>query len=241
MAMNKAKKRFYETASVETQEGWHAIVLDGKAVRTPAGHLLAVSSPGLAQAVAEEWQAQEGVIKPTSMPLTQLVSTSIDLIEINKEKVIEQIVSYADTDLLCYWAEEPPALVERQRAIWQPVLDWFRDGYGIAMQVTQGVLPCRQSEAVKTGLRQAVGVASNVELAGLASLSAACGSAILALAVRDGQLDATGAFAAAQLEETYQLEKWGEDSEATVRRRLLRADIEAACRLLNLCRAPGLH
>ncbi len=241
MAIGRARKRFYETTGVQNQEGLHAIVLDGKLVRTPAGHLLAVTSPALAQAVAEEWQAQEAVIKPHSMPLTQLVNTAIDLVDKEREKVVDQVFSYADTDLLCYWAEEPTSLVERQQALWQPLLDWLRDGYGIAMQVTRGVLPCRQPAAVKAGLRQTVATASSLELAGLASLSAACGSVILALAVRDGRLDAAGAFAAAQLEETYQLEKWGEDGEATARRSLLRADIEAACRLLNLCRATRLH
>lgn len=241
MAIVRAKKRFYETADVQIQEGLHAIVLDGKPVRTPAGHPLAVASAALAQAVAEEWRAQEATIKPQSMPLTQLVNTALDLIEKEKERVIDQIFSYADTDLLCYWAEEPPLLVERQRALWQPLLDWLRDRYGIAMQVTRGILPCRQPEAVKAGLRQTVVAASDLELAGLASLSAACGSVIVALAVRDGRLDAAGAFDAAQLDETYQLEKWGADSEAVARRLLLRADIEAACRLLNLCRAACLH
>lgn len=241
MALNQTKKRFYEKASVICQDGLFAIVLDGKTVRTPAGSLFAVSSARLAQAAAEEWQAQGQVIKPASMPLTQLINASIDLIDKNRERTIEQILAYADTDLLCYWAEEPPALVERQQTTWMPVLDWLGDKYGIAMQITRGVIPCRQPGEVKSRLLGAVCTSTHVELAGLASLSAACGSLVLAMAARDGWLDSGNVFVAAQLEETYQLEKWGEDSEAMARRRSLRTDIEAACHLLNLCRASDLQ
>ena len=241
MTMTGTKKRFYEAAGVQSQDGLHAVVLDGRPVRTPAGKPLAVPSRALAQAVADEWQAQDAVIKPHTMPLTQLVNTALDRFETHREAVIDQTAGYADTDLLCYWAEEPRTLVERQRAVWQPLLDWLQRMHGIELQVTRGVLPCRQSDAAKAAIRQIVASTSNLELAGLASLTAAGGSVILALAVREGVLDAAAAFDVAQLEETFELQKWGEDFEATARRRVLRVDIEAACRLLELCRASRLH
>jgi len=236
------RKRFYEKAEAREQDdGLYAIVLDGRPVRTPGGRLLAVALPALAQAMAAEWQAQEATIKPATMPLTQLVNSALDLVETDKEKILGHLLSYGETDLLCYWAEEPLALVERQRAVWQPLLDWLSDEQGVALQVTRGVLPCRQPETTRSGLGRLIGGASNLELAALSSLTASAGSIVLALAVRGGRLDAAAAFDAAQLEETFQMEKWGEDSEAAARRASLRADIEAACHLLDLCRTSRLH
>ena len=236
------KKRFYEKAEAREQDdGLYAIALDGRPVRTPGGRLLAVAQPALAQAMAAEWQAQDASVKPATMPLTQLVNSALDLVETDKEKILDHILSYGETDLLCYWAEEPMALVERQQSVWQPLLDWLRDEHGIGLQVTRGVLPHRQPQTVRSRLGGLIAGASHLELAALSSLTASAGSIVLALAVHHGRLDAAAAFDAAQLEETFQMEKWGEDSEATARRAALRTDIEAACRLLDLCRTSRLH
>ena len=229
-------KLFYKQAGIASAADGHRVTLDGKPIRTPAKAEMVLPTAALAEAVAAEWQAQGEEIRPADMPLTQLAATAIDRVSKEREAVIEELVGYAETDLLCYHAEEPQDLVARQIATWQPLLDWATETFEAPFQVTAGIMPARQPEPALQGARRALETLSDLELTALASLTAACGSLILALAVRHGQISAEEAFSAAQLDETYQIEQWGEDEEARKRRALLLRDIEAATTFLSLCR-----
>lgn len=229
-------KRFYKQAGVISAADGHRVALDGKPIRTPARTEMVLPTAALAEAVAAEWQAQEGEIRPADMPLTQLAATAIDRISTERAAVIEELVGYAETDLLCYHAEEPEDLVARQLASWQPLLDWAAETFEAPFQVTAGIMPAHQPEPALLGARRALETLSDMELTALASLTAACGSLIVALAVRHGQISAEEAFSVSQLDETYQIEQWGEDEEARRRRAALLRDIEAAATFLSLCR-----
>jgi len=229
-------KRFYKQAAVCSAADGYRVMLDGKPIRTPTKAEMLLPTAALAEAIAAEWQAQGEEIHPADMPLTQLATTAIDRVSREREAVIEELVGYAETDLLCYHAEEPEDLVVRQMAAWQPLLDWAAEIFEAPFQVTAGIMPARQPEPALLGVRRALDTPSNLELTALASLTACCGSLIVALAVRHGQLSAEEAFAVSQLDESFQIEQWGEDEAVRQRRTLLMRDIEAASAFLSLCR-----
>ncbi len=227
-------KRVYKKAEIRPAEGGWGVALDGRPLRTPAKKPLIVPSEGLAAAIAAEWNAQETEIKPTTMPLTRLAATAIDRTATQRDLVVQDTANYAGTDLICYRADQPAALAARQEATWQPLLDWATSRYDAALAVTTGILPKGQSAVALKAYKAAVAAQDDFRLTALQTLTAACGSLIIALAVLEGRLDPEAAFAASQLDETFQIEAWGEDAEAAARRRALADDIVSAARFLEL-------
>jgi chaperone required for assembly of F1-ATPase len=234
-------RRVYKSAAARpVDRGW-GVFLDGRPLRTPAKRELCVPSAALAEAIAGEWDAQETEINPHAMPLTRLAATALDRTAIERDKVVADVANHAGTDLVCYRAEAPPALVARQEAIWQPLIDWAARRYDAGLAVTAGVVPTPQSPASLKVLGGAVAALDDFRLTALQALTAACGSLVIALALFEGRLDAAAAFAASQLDETFQIESWGEDAEAAKRRSLLAEDIDAAARFLTLLGTPSVE
>lgn len=225
-------KRFYEdAAAVAVAEGF-AIELDGRPVRTPMGKPLVLPARSLAEAIAAEWRDQGDAIDPHSMPLSGLANTAIDRVGQDRQTVLDSVLSFAETDLLCYRAEQPNDLVSRQAAGWQPLLDWAGESFGAQLRVTTGVLPVDQPAEALRALTEKLYGLDDMELTAVASLAAACGSLILALAVAEERIDHEQAFHLSQLDETYQNERWGLDSEAEDRQRRLRRDLASAALFL---------
>jgi chaperone required for assembly of F1-ATPase len=230
------KRHFQRAEAVKTASG-RGVALDGKLINTPGRRNLIVSSGALAAALADEWNAQQGEVRPATMPLTRLATTAIDRVAKQREAVVRQTANYAATDLVCYRAAHPPGLVARQQAAWQPLVDWAVLRYGAPLAITVGVIPKRQSEAALQAFVAAVAEHDDFALTALHAATAACGSLVIALALSEGQLDAREAFAASQIDESFQIEMWGEDREVAERRRALAGDIDAAARFLSLLRA----
>ncbi len=231
--MTSKIRRFYEAAGVAAAVDGFAVVLDDKPVRTPAGRDFAVPVEALAAAVAEEWQAQGATVEPASMPLTQLASTAIDRVGPNRAAILDELLRYAATDLLCYRAEQPRELVERQNRVWQPLLEWATAQFDAPLAVTAGVIPVSQPEAALAALRHSLEALDDWRLTALQSATAATGSLVLALAMAHRRLTAAEAFAASHLDELYQAELWGDDAEAERRRERLRGDVDAAGEFLR--------
>ena len=229
-------RRFYQKAEISAAADGYGVALDGRPVKTPAKRDLLVPSAALAAAISGEWDAQECEVRPPAMPLTQLANTAIDRVGPQRGAVVEQVAHYAGTDLVCYRAMRPPELAARQEAAWQPLVDWAVLRYDAPLAVTTGVIPVAQPEASLRALAAAVAEHDDFALAALSAATAACGSLVIALALCEGRLDAEAAFAASQLDESFQIEAWGEDSEQAERRHALAADIAAAARFLALLR-----
>lgn len=230
----KTIKRFYKHASFEAVDDGFAVRLDGRAVKTPAGRCLAVGSSALAEIIVAEWQSQGEEVRPSDMPMTQLASTALDRIGPERAIIIDQLIKYAATDLLCYRADFPPALAERQQSLWQPVLDWAATSLDAPLSVTTGVIAIIQPEHALEALRRHLDGYDVWRLTVAQAAAAAAGSLILAVAMTEGRLDGEQVFALSQLDETYQIEQWGEDYEAADRRAALKRDILAAETLLGL-------
>jgi chaperone required for assembly of F1-ATPase len=234
--MTWATRRTYKQAKAEPSEKGYAVSLDDKPLRTPAGALLESPTQALAEAIATEWQDQGDKVDPRTMPLTRLLSTALDRIPPERDAVVQSISAYAGTDLLCYRASSPADLVSRQEAVWQKLLDWASGEVGAALIVTRGIVPVTQPQSALDSYRKAVDQFSHLELAALGSVTPAAGSLVIGLALLSGWLDAQSAFDAAELDATFQIERWGEDAEAAERRqRLLRdfQDVERFVRLLK--------
>jgi chaperone required for assembly of F1-ATPase len=229
-------KRFFKVAAPAESAGGYTILLDGKPIRTPAKVPLIVRSKALAEAIAAEWQAQGEKINPATLPLTRLAGTAIDLIAQRREHIVAEIAKYAETDLVCYRAEELSELAVRQHGAWQKHLDWASDRYA-PLAVTAGVTPVTQAPDSLEAYRRAIAVYDYMTLAALDLATTTLGSLVLALALIEGRLDAEEAFAAAEIDQTFQIERWGEDAEAIARRTAIRADIALAARFATLHRA----
>ncbi|MAY66256.1 MAG: ATPase [Rhodospirillaceae bacterium] len=233
-------KRFYRDVTVapvapDKGEGEvFQVLLDGRQVKTPIAHALAVPSQPLAEAVAAEWQAQGEKIHPASMPQTQLAFTAIDRIAPQQAEVADRIARYGDTDLLCYRATAPADLVQRQAESWDPLLAWAADDLGAELVVTDGIVPVVQPAPARDALTQAVRAHDAYRLTALAAVVQAAGSLVIGLALVRGRLDAAAAVAASQLDDTYQIEKWGADKEAEDRLHALEGEIAQAETFLRL-------
>lgn len=227
--------RRYKTVAVAPAAGGYAVRLDDRPLRTPAGRAMVLPSAALAEAVAAEWRGQAGG-RPNidTLPLTRVAATAIDRIPSRRAGVIDELAAYAETELVCHRAGHPPALVARQQALWQPLLDWLTYRFDAALAVTTGVLPHAQSPTSLAALRRAIEALDDFRLAGLSVAVSAAGSLVIGLALAEGRLDAAGAFDAAELDASFQIEQWGEDSLAARRRAAVRGDLEAAERFLKL-------
>lgn len=228
-------KRFYKEAwAVEDEAGGFGVRLDQRVLKSPAGAPFRLPTLGLAEAIAEEWHQQGDRVRPLTMPLMTLAATAIDKILPDRAPLVAALANYAETDLLCYRATAPQSLVRRQQEQWQPILDWAHSALDADLAVTSGVLPLQQSPAALKAVRLAVEAVEGFALAALQSVAEAAGSILLALAMARGRLDDRQVFELSQLDESFQIENWGEDAEQSRRRAALGRDMADAQRFLRL-------
>jgi chaperone required for assembly of F1-ATPase len=233
-------KRFWDTVTIEPSGEGYAILLDGKKMHLPDGAVLRVGAEPLARAIAEEWQtAGGGEISFADTPLTRIAGTAQQRIAPDPASTIDAIARYAESDMLCYRAEAPVALVHRQAREWQPWLDWAALTYDAPLRITRGIAYVRQKRDSVTALRRAVAALDILALAALGVAVPALGSLVLGLALAEGRLDAATAHALGCLDELFQVEAWGEDAQAAIRRRAVAEEIGVAARVLELIRSTA--
>ncbi len=233
-------KRFWDTVSLRQGEAGYAILLDGRPMHLPGGEELRVETEALARAIAEEWQvagsSKGGEMSFADTPLTRLAGTAQQRIAPDPVPTIDAIARYAESDLLCYRAERPEALVARQMRHWQPWLDWAAVAYDAPLRVSSGIAYVKQHRGSIAALRNAVAALDVAALAALGIAVPALGSLVLGLAMAAGRLDAVTAHELGALDELFQVEAWGEDAEAAARRAAIAADVALAARFLQLTR-----
>lgn len=226
-------KRFYTEVSVRQDNGAWSVLLDGRPIKTPGKRPLALPAHDLAEAVAAEWRAQEKVIDPGTMPLTRIANTAIEAVSSKMDEVAADVVAFAGSDLLCYRAAGPEALVARQSAAWDPIVQWAASDLGARLILAEGVMPIEQAPAALEHLAEVVRPLGAFALSGLHVATTLTGSALLALAVLKGRLTPDAAWAAAHVDEDYQIEQWGRDEEAEARCAYRWQEMQAACLMLK--------
>lgn len=227
-------KRFYEKAAAAPAAGGVAVLLDARPVKTPARAALEVPTDELAEAIAAEWNAQGETVDPRSMPLTGLANAAIDRVVPEQAAFAAGLARYSEGDLLCYRAEGPRPLVERQAAAWDPLLAWARRRYDVDFTVTAGIVHRPQPAATVERLAAAVAARDSFRLAALSPLVTISGSLVIALALTEGEIGLDQAWTAAIVDEAWQAEQWGEDPLAVEALENRRREFEAAYLFLTL-------
>ncbi|MFT5487953.1 MAG: chaperone required for assembly of F1-ATPase [Paracoccaceae bacterium] len=230
-------KRFYKSVGIAEEESGFSVRLDNRPVKTPAKNQLLLPNRPLADAVAAEWEEQPEDIDAHSMRLTRLANSTIDRVIEHRLAVIAEVAGFAGTDLVCYRAAEPASLAKRQEEGWGALVSWVAERHGIDLAITTSLLPVAQSDASAKAVQTAIEAFDEFSLAGLHLVTSACGSVVLGLAVADNRIDGATAFELSLIDETFQIEEWGEEPEATKRRAGLLEDITAADTYLRLCKA----
>lgn len=231
-------KRFYAEASVAEAEGSFRVLLDGRPAKTPGRRDVALPTSAAAGLLTREWNGQGDIIRPGDMPAVRLVNTVIDGVAATIPEVRAEIVRFAGSDLLCYRADAPRDLVDRQQAAWDPVLAWYRDQLHARFVLVEGIVHVTQSDmaliavdrAITAGIGQ--GAKAPFRLGALHVMTTLTGSALLAVAVLAGEIDAAEAWRKAHVDEDFQISRWGEDEEAAERRQHRWTDMRAAADLL---------
>ena len=227
-------KRFWTEVSVAREDDGFAVLLDGRPLKTPAKAALLAPNEALAQAIAEEWQAVEEKIDPRKMHLTRCANATIDKVFNEHASVAAMLAEYGATDLLCYRAESPATLAQRQQDAWDPLLEWLEKTHGVELKTTAGVMHIPQSEAGQAKLRELVLAFDPWRMTALHDLVTISGSLVLALAVAERYLSPPEAWKIAQIDEAWQEEQWGVDDESRAAAELKYGDFLKAARLLDL-------
>ena len=224
--IDQRPKRFYTDVAIVADEPDWRITLDGRAMRTPSGKPLAVPSQAIANLIAAEWRAQQERIDLHSMLITRLAYGALDRTDEAWTAAADEAARFAGTDLVCYLADAPAKLQQRQQAAWSPLREWAA-AQGVALEAVAGIMPREQSEASLAAMRAHAAALDRFRLAGLNSAIPLFGSAVLGLAVERGRLTAVEAFELSRIDEAFQIEQWGEDAEAAARTALGRAQAAA--------------
>ena len=227
-------KRFYKLVTTDKTAEGCTVLLDGRSLKTKAKKSILVPTEALAIAIAEEWQKQGEEIDPLSMPIMTLASTAIDLVEGNEATKIKEISRYAETDLICYYAEGPEDLVNRQRAAWEPLHSWSKDVLAAPLETTDSIIAVPQKKKTLERLSQEVQSMNHWQIAAMQELVSLSGSLVVALALNMGRLKADQAIEATQIEENFQAEKWGVDEEEAAAREQKSQDLRSAVNFLLL-------
>jgi len=232
----RLRKRFYKEAAAgaETEAGF-PVLLDGRPIKTPAGRALAAPTRELAQALADEWNAQEKEVDPARMPLTRLANAVIDGVVEKPQAVADEIAKYLASDLVLYRADAPEGLIARQAEHWDPLLAWAHENFGARFVAVEGVIFATQPAAALAAMRAGL-PADAWRLGALSSITSLTGSALIALALAHEMLDLEAAWAAAHVDEDWQMQQWGRDALALAARAFREAELRAAVKVLRLVR-----
>ena len=229
-----AAKRFWKTVEISENDQGFGITLDGRSVKTPLKTALTVPSKSLAERVAREWEAVEEKIDPREMPFTRSVNAALDKVSTQHSEVANLIADYADSDLLCYRADTPAELVQRQDDAWEPLLDWIKSKHGVEFTVNTGIMHRAQPAKTVAYLRDWTHSLNNFQLTGFHDLVSLSGSFILGMSAAERAFEPAKIWAFSRVDENWQSEQWGNDGEADSVAALKQRSFLHACEFFQL-------
>ncbi|QBF30141.1 ATP12 family chaperone protein [Thalassococcus sp. S3] len=229
------QKRFWKAASVIADADAFTVELDGRRLRTPAKQHLILPTSAMAETIAAEWAAQEDVVDPLTMPVTRSANAAIDKVTPQRTEVADMLAEYGDADLLCYRADGPEALAQRQADLWDPALDWAADYLGVRLLPRAGLMHEAQAPEALKRLSDRVHALGPFQLAAFHDLVSLSGSLILGFAVARNWKTADTIWQISRLDELWQEEQWGRDDEAHAASELKRDAFLHAKRFYDMC------
>lgn len=228
-------KRFYKEVAIGESDIGFDIRLDGRSVRTPLKRPFAVPSRDMAEAVAAEWDAQETHIDPSTMIVTRLANTVVDRVRGDEQRIIAELCDFAGSDLVCYRAGSPDPLVARQSMHWDQVLDWVKAMHNVQFSCVEGIVHHTQPDTALAAVAGALGAENEFRLTAIHNITTLTGSTLIAMMTAAGAMTGEAAWAAAHADEDWQIEQWGSDEEAELRRTVRKQDFDATMRFLAMC------
>ncbi|WP_370189698.1 ATP12 family chaperone protein [Qipengyuania sp.] len=229
-------KRFYKEATAQQSDLGHHVALDGRPIKTQGGQLQLVASAALAQALADEWAEQGETIDPARFAFRDMVDYALDVVPGTRAEIIEKLLRYADTDTLCYRAHPDEPLWQRQREVWDPLVEALERREGIRFERVSGILAKSHPRETMARLEARLAEMDDFTLAALEQLTALAASLCIGLAALEDGADGEALWAAANLEEDWQIEQWGEDEEAATRRARRLGEFLKAIEFVRLAR-----
>lgn len=228
-------KRFWKEAKAAEVSGGFRVELDGRPVKTPAKTEVILPSLALAEAVAAEWDAQQGEVDPTAMPFTRMSNSALDKVASQHSEVAAMLAEYGGSDLLCYRASSPQELIDRQAALWDPLLDWAAAQFGGRLTVASGVMHVAQDQTVLDAMAQPLHDMDSFRLAAFHDLVGISGSLVLAYAAMHNHCGIDAIWDLSRIDETWQEEQWGIDEEAAEQAAVKKSELLHAKQFLDLC------
>lgn len=227
-------KRFYDSVDVKEESGVYTVTLNNRVTKTPTGRPITTTNVELASYMRHEWEAQGELIDPDTMPHVKLVNSAVEGGEEAQPALVEEIVKYAGNDLLLYRADHPRELVERQEEVWDDILVRLARHFSVSFQPTVGIIHQEQSPEMLATLKASLAGLHHIPATAMVSLTGLTGSGLLAIAIREKLIDRDTAWTAAHVDEDYQISLWGEDFEASERRKQRRKEYDAAANVIKL-------
>ncbi len=232
LARRELTRRFYKEATVARRDGGFTLLLDGRVARTPARKPIVVEHEAVADALAAEWGAQGETLDPARMPMTRIVNAAIDRVAGEMAAVRADVAKYSGTDLICYRSDGPQSLVAAEEAAWLPLVAWAWEAFHVRLNVTEGIVHVAQGPEVAEAVAAAIAPLDAMTLAALHTATTLTGSAMIALAVLRRRLSPEAAWAAAHVDEDWQMSQWGRDETALANRAVRKAEFDAVAVIL---------
>jgi len=227
-------KKFYKKATVVGKKAPFNVALDGRKIKTPLKSVLEIPTKALAKAIAGEWNEQSDFIEITQMYLTKYANIALDQVGLRKEETVDEITAYASSDLVCYRADTPQGLVDRQSLSWDPVLEWAENSHNLNFICVAGIIYTSQPVSSLGLFHDLLSSRDNHSLTVVHNITTLIGSALLALSVVEGEISSDECWSAAHIDEDWNIEQWGTDEDASARREQRRAEFDGLLTFYNL-------
>ena len=230
------RRRSWKCVKVSKKNNSFSILLDDRTAQTPGGKDLVLPTRGLADRISGEWQIQKEFVEPGLMPFTQRANTALDCIGLNRTAAVSALSDYASSDLICYRADGPDLLAQRQRQSWDPIVAWADQLFSTRIQVGSGIMPIAQPRKTLSSFRSLIDELDDFALTAFAEIVALSGSLLIGLAVIHRRLTPNEAWDLSRIDEQWQTEHWGEDAEAHAAALCRCRDFLIACEFAAMAR-----
>ncbi|MGB7407330.1 MAG: ATP12 family protein [Pontixanthobacter sp.] len=227
-------KRFYEHVTVAERGGGFQLLLDERPIKTAMGKAQLVPSRALAEAMRREWSEQPPIIDPAKFIFRDMADFAIDLIKPEPAPHIAKVLGFLETDTLCYRAAPEDAFFQRQEDIWEPLVIAFERNENVRLERTSGIMHRPQAASTLNAVREHLQAFDPFTLAAFVNLTSLSASLIIGMTALCHDADHKALWAAANLEEDWQIEQWGADAEATAVRARRTAEFDNAMRFYHL-------
>ena len=210
---------------VQGKKGKYLLNINNKSLKTPDGNIIELPSIKLAKILLKDYESSFkskplNIVRPI-----KITNTAIDKIKPNNIFYINEVADNLNNDMICYFANSPVELVDLQNKDWLPLINYMKSSYNIELIYTSKLFSINQKPDSLLKLKNILNEINIFKLSAIYTLSQITKSIIISLALVNNKISAKKAFENSNLEELYQISKWGKDEEAFDRLNTIKVDI----------------